>query len=93
MSGSVYDIKTGAWEGSADMMTVMELFGMDGLDLSISNALLGKLDSHEIFYAGDSKQGKVYLKGGDAGIEGKTSRIENGKIITYDGMCTVSFGN
>ncbi len=92
MSGDEYSTKDGAWLGSADPVSVMELFGMEGLTLKVSTALLGKLDSKQPFFAGDSKQGKVYLMGGDMGIMGKAVAVREGKIVVYDGGCSVSFG-
>jgi len=92
LGGNEYSVKDGSWNGSADPMSVMQLFGVGGLTLKISNSLLGKLDSKQPFLAGKHAKGKVYLKGGAAGVEGQVISLKNGIFQTYNGMCTVSFG-
>ena len=83
---------SGEWLATEmDFMKLMELFG-DGLTLPLENSLLGNLDTEKVFLAGQVNRGKVFLKGGDMGVEGKLIGV-NGDIITiYDGICNVGFG-
>ena len=83
---------SGEWLATEmDFMKLMELFG-DGLTLPLENSLLGNLDTGKVFLAGQVNRGRVFLKGGDMGVEGKLIGV-NGDIITiYDGMCNVGFG-
>jgi hypothetical protein len=83
--------KSGEWLNTdSDFMKLMDMFG-DGLKIPLKNSLLEKLDSGQPFLAGEVKRGKVYLMGGDMGVEGKLISV-SGEIITiYDGMCTVGF--
>ena len=83
--------KSGVWiKSEADFMKLLEMFG-DGLTLPLENSLLGNLDSGQPFFAGSVARGKVFLMGGDMGIEGKL--IGTGrKYYNYDGMCNVGFG-
>ena len=92
MMGEVFNQKDGAWEGTKDPESVMELFGYEGLDLEVSMSLLGKLDSKQPFLAGKTKHGNVYISGGEMGIEGKQVSIKGGKITIYSGSCEVAFG-
>lgn len=82
----------GEWlKSEQDFMALMEIFG-DGLVLPLENSLLAELDSNEPFLAGEVERGKVYLMGGDMGIEGKLISLDGNKITIFDGMCDVSFG-
>jgi|GEM_PF-2413136 len=74
-----------------DLMKLMEMFG-DGLKMKLEDTLLKKLDLKTPFYVGEVSRGKVYLKGGDMGIEGKLTNVQSGVITIYDGSCQVSFG-
>ena len=86
--------KDGVWvKTEMDFMKLFELFGQEGLKLELENSLLAKLDTEEVFLAGESKLGKVYLSGSAAGISGKNIKVENDLITMYDGMCQISFGN
>ena len=85
--------KNGAWVSTeVDIMKIMELFGPEGLTLEIDNALLAKLDTKQPFLAGETSNGKVYLTGGDTGVEGRTIKVEGENLIIYYGFCTVGFG-
>ena len=44
------------------------------------------------FFAGETSNGKVYLNGGDAGVEGRTIKIEGDNLVIYYCLCTVGFG-
>lgn len=84
--------KSGEWlKSEIDLMNLYNIFG-DGLVLPLENSLLSKLDSKRPFLAGQTKRGRVYLMGGDLGVEGKLISISGEKIIIYDGSCTVTFG-
>ena len=84
--------KNGEWlKSEMDIMKLYNIFG-DGLVLPLENSLLSKLDSKQPFLAGQTKRGKVYLMGGELGVEGKLILISGEKIIIYDGSCTVNFG-
>tara|TARA_B100000686_G_C16337362_1_gene736140 strand:- start:285 stop:653 length:369 start_codon:yes stop_codon:yes gene_type:complete len=86
--------RDGVWiKSEMDFMKLFELFGEGGLTLDLENSLLAKLDSQEVFLAGETGLGKVYLRGSEIGIEGKNIKIEGEFITMYDGMCDVSFGN
>ena len=83
---------SGEWLATEmDFMKLMKLFG-DGLSLPLENSLLGKLDTGEIFLAGIVERGKVFLKGGEMGVEGKLIGVNGGVITIYDGMCDIGFG-
>ena len=84
--------KSGVWiKSEADFMKLLEMFG-DGLTLPLENSLLGNLDSGQPFLAGSVARGKVFLMGGDMGIEGKLIQVLGENITIYDGMCNVGFG-
>lgn len=91
LSGTTYNT-SGEWVAEADMVSIFELFGMDGLKLPLKNSLLGNLDAQKIFLAGETEHGKIYLLGGDMGVSGKAIKVEGNLIKIYDGMCTVGFG-
>jgi len=85
--------KEGVWiKSEMDFMKLFELFGEGGLTLQLENSLLAQLDSQNVFLAGETSLGKVYLRGSEMGIEGKNIKIEGEFITMYDGMCDVSFG-
>tara|TARA_Y100000768_G_scaffold384188_1_gene367741 strand:- start:59 stop:337 length:279 start_codon:yes stop_codon:yes gene_type:complete len=85
--------KKGAWVANEnDFMKLMDLFGAEGLNLEIDNSLLEKLDTKQPFFAGETSNGKVYLNGGDAGVEGRTIKVEGDNIVIYYGLCDVGFG-
>ena len=86
--------RDGVWvKTEMDFMKLFELFGDGGLTLNLENSLLTKLDTKEVFLAGETSLGKVYLRGSEMGIEGKNIKVEGNFITMYDGMCDVSFGN
>ena len=58
----------------------------------MENSLLSNLDAQQIFRAGETDKGIVYLVGGDMGVEGRLSSIEDGLLIIYSGFCSVGFG-
>ena len=91
ISGEAYDMSTGAWIGSAGFEDIWDIFG-DGISLPMENSLLSNLDSQEIFKAGETDKGTVYLVGGDLGVEGRLSKIEGNILIVYSGFCTIGFG-
>ena len=91
ISGEAYDISTGEWVGSAGYEDIWDIFG-DDLSLPIENSLLANLDAQEIFRAGETDMGTVYLVGGDMGVEGRLSTIDDGMLIIYSGFCSVGFG-
>ena len=83
---------SGEWLASdMDFMKLMEIFG-DGLSLPLENSLLGNLDTEEVFLAGEVERGKVFLKGGEMGVEGKLIGVSGDVITIYDGMCDIGFG-
>ena len=83
---------SGEWIASEmDFMKLMDLFG-DGLTLPLENSLLGNLDTGAVFLAGEVNRGKVFLKGGDMGIERKLIGVDGDVITIYDGMCDIGFG-
>jgi len=91
ISGEAYDISSGAWVGSAGWEDIWDIFG-DGISLPMENSLLANLDTQEIFRAGETDKGTVYLVGGDMGVEGRLSNIEDGLIVIFSGFCTIGFG-
>ena len=91
MSGEAYSTSSGAWIGSAGYEDIWDIFG-DGLSLPVENSLLAKLDAQEIFRAGETDKGTVYLVGGDMGVEGRLSTIDEGMLIIYSGFCSIGFG-
>ncbi|MBD63468.1 MAG: hypothetical protein CMD68_05230 [Gammaproteobacteria bacterium] len=91
MSGEAYSISTGEWLGTAGWEDIWDIFG-EGISLPMKNSLLAKLDTQEIFKAGETDKGTVYLIGGDMGVEGRLSNIEDGVIVIYSGFCDISFG-
>ena len=83
---------SGEWlKSEADFMKLYEMFG-DGLNIELDNSLLGNLDSQQPFLAGEVNRGKVFLMGGDYGVEGKLISVSGDQINIFDGMCTVGFG-
>ena len=91
MTGEAYELTSGAWVGTAGYEDIWDIFG-DGISLPMENSLLSKLDSQEIFRAGETDKGTVYLIGGDMGVEGRLSSIDDGLLIVYSGFCSVGFG-
>ena len=81
----------GEWLKAYDYMSLMDIF-TDNIRLKISNSLLGRLDSKKPFYVGSVRRGKVYLMGGDMGVEGKLISREDDTITIYDAMCSIEFG-
>ena len=85
--------KSGEWlKSSVDYEELWALFGDSGVTLPLSNSLLGNLDTQQPFLAGEIGLGKVYIMGGDYGVEGKVIKVEGNIISIYDGFCDVSFG-
>ena len=83
---------SGEWlKSETDFMKLYDMFG-DGLIIELDNSLLGNLDSQQPFFAGEVNRGKVYLMGGDYGVEGKLIEAINDQLTIYDGMCTIGFG-
>ena len=91
MSGEAYEMSSGAWIGSAGFEDIWDIFG-DGVTLPMENSLLSNLDSQEIFRAGETDKGTVYLVGGDMGVEGRLTNIKGTTLIIYSGFCTIGFG-
>ena len=84
--------KSGEWlKSEADFMKLFDIFG-EGLKLDLDNSLLGNLDLKDPFLAGEVDKGKVFLLGGEYGIEGKLIGTTGDEITIYDGICTVGFG-
>ena len=84
--------KEGEWlKSEMDFMKLFELFG-DGIELPLENSLLANLDAQVPFYVGDVQRGRVYLMGGDMGVEGKLIDVEEDIITIYDGFCEIGFG-
>ena len=84
--------KSGAWlKTEVDFMKLYDMFG-DGLEMKLDNSLLGNLDSKEPFLAGEVERGKVFLMGGEYGVEGKLIGVVGNELTIYDGMCTIGFG-
>ena len=82
----------GAWvKKEMDFMKLYDMFG-DGLSLPLENSLLGNLDTGQPFLAGEVERGKVFLMGGDYGVEGKLIEVNGNEITIYDGMCNIGFG-
>ena len=90
-SGEAYDLSSGAWLGQATWEDIWDIFG-EGLELDLDNDLLDKLDTQEIFWAGQTENGEVYLAGSEYGVYGRLSYIDNEVIIIYSGLCDVGFG-
>ena len=90
-TGESYSITDGSWQGSLSYETLWDLFP-DGLTIKLENSLLAKLDAQEIFKAGTTAKGDVYLMGSEAGISGRMSVLKNGSIVIYSGYCDVGFG-
>ena len=89
--GNSYQLSTGNWVGTADFDSIFDMFG-DYIEFDLDNSLLEKLDSQEIFKAGTTNNGDVFLYGGEMGIEGKLSTIKDGLLNVYSGYCDVGFG-
>ena len=84
---------SGDWlKSTADFEELWALFGDSGVVLTLSNSLLGKLDSQQPFLAGQIKLGKVFIMGSDYGVEGKVINVDGNVISIYDGYCDISFG-
>ena len=83
---------SGEWVATEmDFIKLMELFG-EGLTLPLETSLLGNLDTGAVFLAGEVERGKVFLRGGDMGVEGKLIGVDGDVITIYDGMCNIGFG-
>ena len=80
----IYDVK---FDGSQTDLAVDFRY-----ERRFDNSLLEKLDSQEIFKAGTTNNGDVFLYGGEMGIEGKLSTIKDGLLNVYSGYCDVGFG-
>ena len=91
MSGEAYSMSNGAWIGTAGFEDIWDIFG-EGLSLPMENSLLANLDTQEIFRAGETDKGTVYLVGGDMGVEGRLSTSDEGMLIIYSGFCSIGFG-
>jgi hypothetical protein len=82
----------GEWiKSEIDFMKLYDMFG-DGLNMPLADTLLENLDTQQPFFAGVVDRGKVYLLGGDAGVEGKLIDVSGDTITIYDGFCSVGFG-
>ena len=82
--------KSGEWLAQDDnWQKLLEIFP-DGISLTIETPLIRKLDSKEVFFAGEVEQGNVYLRGTQNGVEGKLIRVKGQEILIYDGICSVS---
>ena len=90
-AGEAYDISSGEWVGSAGWEDIWDIFG-EGITLPLENSLLQLLDSQEIFLFFSTDKGTVYLLGGEMGVEGRLSSIQDGTIIIYSGFCSIGFG-
>ena len=80
-----------SWEWLAqddDWRKLLEMFP-EGISISLETPLDRKLDSRKVFFAGKVKQGKVYLRGTQYGVDGKLIRAKGEKIFIYDGACSV----
>ena len=91
MTVEAYELTSCAWVGTAGYEDIWDIFG-DGISLTMENSLLSNLDAQQIFRAGETEKGTVYLIGGDMGVEGRLSSIEDGLLIVYSGFCNVGFG-
>ena len=81
--------KSGEWLAQDDnWQKLLEIFP-DGVLISLDPPLDRKLDSTEVFSAGEIEQGKVFIRGTQHGAEGKLIRIKGEQIIIYDGVCSV----
>ena len=81
--------KSGEWLAQDDnWQKLLEIFP-DGISISLDTPLARKLDSTNVFSAGEVDQGKIYLRGTQHGAEGKLIRIKGEQIIIYDGVCSV----
>ena len=67
---------------------LLEIFP-DGISVPLEAPLIKKLNSMNVFFAGEVKQGNVYLRGSPNGIEGKLIRVKDEQIFIYDGICSV----
>ncbi len=90
-TGEAYELSSGAWLGQATFDDIWDIFG-EGLELDLDNDLLEKLDSQEIFWAGETDNGEVYLAGSDYGVYGRLSFVDDEMIVIYSGYCDVGFG-
>ena len=91
MSGEAYELTSGAWVGTVGYEDIWDIFG-EGISLPMQNSLLANLDAQQIFRAGEIDKGTVYLIGGDMGVEGRLTSIEDGLLVVYSGFCNVGFG-
>ena len=81
--------KTGEWLAQDDnWQKLLEIFP-DGISISLDIPLVRKLDSTEVFPAGEVEQGKIYLRGTQHGAEGKLISVTGEQIIIYDGVCSI----
>ena len=90
-SGESYDLTSGEWTGSIGYESLFDMFS-DGVEMELEMSLLAKLDTQEIFAAGETEKGMVYLMGSDYGVISRLSSIAEGQINIYGGSCTVGFG-
>ena len=81
--------KSGEWLAQDDNWQKLLKMFPDGVSLSLETPLIQKLDSSKVFFAGEVKQGNVYLKGTQHGVEGKLIRVKGEHIFIYDGVCSV----
>ena len=81
--------KSGEWLAQDDnWQKLLEIFP-DGVLISLDPPLDRKLDSTEVFSAGEIEQGKVFIRGTQHGAEAKLVRVEGEQIIIYDGVCSI----
>ena len=81
--------KSGKWLAHDDnWQKLLEIFP-DGISVSLDTPLDRKLDSSEVFSAGESEQGNIYLRGTPHGAEGKLIRVTSEQIIIYEGVSSV----
>ena len=81
--------QSGEWLAQDDDWQKLLKIFPEGISISLEKSLAGKLNSTEVFAAGEVEQGKIYLRGSQHGVEGKLIRLKDEQMIIYDGVCSI----
>jgi hypothetical protein len=90
ITGDVFS-KNFGWIGKPSEESILNMFTQD-LSVELDNSLLAKLDTKIPFFVSEHRLGKIYIAGGDMGVEGRMVNVEGDEVTVWNGFCQVGFG-